>query len=202
MSPRRDRRFPRNSSIFRGQSRVPSASLPRLLTRRRHGARRRYRNPARSVRNEAHIRFQIRTTTSHHINAHQSPRHPDASNQNLISSNRERIKQVLFNLFLNSLEAATSSPVQILVRSSGGKDGQARIDVIDNGPGIPPELSQKIFDPFFTTKSRGTGLGLATVARILKAAKSEIHLLPSSSGAHFQLIVPASSSMELAGTAS
>jgi two-component system sensor histidine kinase PilS (NtrC family) len=119
-----------------------------------------------------------------------------------LHANRERIKQVLFNLFLNSVEAAGTARVRITVRSSDGKDGQVRIDVIDDGPGISPENMPKIFDPFFTTKSEGTGLGLATVARVLKAAKSEIHVLPSSRGAHFQLIIPASSTMELAGTAS
>ena len=119
-----------------------------------------------------------------------------------IHANRERIKQVLFNLFLNSLEAAGGNAVTITMRSSDGKNGHARIDVIDDGPGVPASLSAKIFDPFFTTKSQGTGLGLATVARILKAAKSEIRLIPSAKGAHFQLIVPASSTMELAGTAS
>jgi two-component system sensor histidine kinase PilS (NtrC family) len=119
-----------------------------------------------------------------------------------IHANRERIKQVLFNLFLNSLEAAGDRGVRVTVRSSEGGDGQARVDIIDDGPGIPPENIAKIFDPFFTTKTSGTGLGLATVARILKAAKSEIHVIPSATGAHFQLVVPSSSTMELAGTAS
>jgi two-component system sensor histidine kinase PilS (NtrC family) len=119
-----------------------------------------------------------------------------------LHANRERIKQVLFNLFLNSAEAAGVNEVKITVRASDGKDGHVRIDVIDNGPGIPKENADKVFDPFFTTKTSGTGLGLATVARILKAAKSEIHLVPSEQGAHFQLIIPASSTMELAGTAS
>lgn len=119
-----------------------------------------------------------------------------------IHANRERIKQVLFNLFLNSFEAAGDDGVTITVTSGETTGGRAVIDVLDDGPGIPAEHAAKIFDPFFTTKSHGTGLGLATVARILKAAKSEIALLPAPRGAHFQLILPTSSTMELSGPTS
>ena len=40
------------------------------------------------------------------------------------------------------------------------------LSVIDNGPGIPPELMSDLFDPFVTTKVQGSGLGLALVAKI------------------------------------
>ncbi len=119
-----------------------------------------------------------------------------------VHANRERIKQVLFNLFLNSVEAAGERPVKIHVRAGESSDGYVNVHVLDDGPGIPPELTTKVFDPFFTTKDHGTGLGLATVARILKAAKGEIHVVPSLQGAHFHLTVPTPSKMELAGTAS
>lgn len=116
--------------------------------------------------------------------------------------NRERMKQVLFNLFLNSVEAAAGRTVRVSVSCSRVQNGQVLVDIADTGPGIPVENLEKIFDPFFTTKTNGTGLGLSTVARILKAAKSEIHAVPSAWGAHFQLTIPAASSMELAGNAS
>ncbi|MGE3263542.1 MAG: PAS domain-containing sensor histidine kinase [Bacteriovoracia bacterium] len=107
-----------------------------------------------------------------------------------IFANRERIKQVLFNLFLNSMDAAEKPPVEISVEAYP-QDGVFVVDIKDNGPGIAPENMGRIFDPFFTTKANGTGLGLATVAQIIKAAKGEVRVLPAASGAHFRLQLPA-----------
>lgn len=119
-----------------------------------------------------------------------------------VHANRERIMQVLYNLFLNSVEASRNGDAHIKVTAAGNTPGMVQVDVQDNGPGIPAALAKKIFDPFFTTKKNGTGLGLATVARIVKAAKGEIHVMPSDGGAHIQLNVPRSSAMELSGTGS
>jgi two-component system sensor histidine kinase PilS (NtrC family) len=116
-----------------------------------------------------------------------------------VHANRERIKQVLFNLFLNSIEAATAGTLTISVSARAEKDFVV-LDVKDDGPGVLEENSAKIFDPFFTTKPNGTGLGLATVAQIVKAAKGEIRLLPQDKGAHFQLTIP--SAVAFAGTGS
>lgn len=118
------------------------------------------------------------------------------------NANRERMKQVFFNFFINSLEAANGPEVEIFIESSLDDNGMLNVHVRDNGPGVPEALVEKIFDPFFTTKDNGTGLGLPTVAQILRAAKGEVHLEPSSSGAHFRLLIPASTKEDLADTAS
>lgn len=118
-----------------------------------------------------------------------------------VHANRERIKQVLFNLFINSVEAAPAGEVRISVRAAETPEGMMQIDLIDDGPGIPDGLAKRVFDPFFTTKKEGTGLGLATVAKIVKAAKGDVHVVPSGRGAHFRLSLPSSSEMELAGRA-
>lgn len=116
-------------------------------------------------------------------------------------ANRERMKQVFINLFINSAEAAESGPVEITVSAKRAAEAQIEILVADNGPGIPPEVAGRIFDPFFTTKKDGTGLGLATIAQIMRAAKGDITLMSSAQGACFRLSVPASSSMEVANSA-
>lgn len=113
-----------------------------------------------------------------------------------VMASRERLKQVFFNLFLNAVEAAPNGAVRIEVIATAEGSSAARIDVQDNGTGIPPAVAEKIFDPFFTTKPSGTGLGLPTVAQILKAARGEIRLVPSERGAHFRLRLPTSGTLE------
>jgi two-component system sensor histidine kinase PilS (NtrC family) len=116
-------------------------------------------------------------------------------------ANKERMKQVFFNLFINSIEA-TEKKVSIRITAEPAKEGIVEFLVSDDGPGIAADLMDRVFDPFFTTKSEGTGLGLATVAQIMRAAHGQIQLEPSLSGTTFRLALPASSTMEIANSAS
>ena len=89
---------------------------------------------------------------------------------------REALKEILFNLILNGIEA-TGPDEDGLVSIAGRRHlpspvpdamkGAHRVEiaVIDSGPGIAPDVRPHIFEPFYTTKSSGTGLGLATVKR-------------------------------------
>jgi two-component system sensor histidine kinase PilS (NtrC family) len=81
-----------------------------------------------------------------------------------------QLRQVFWNLLANAAQAAGAEPVQGRVRVTCVAEAEAATFAVeDDGPGIPaPELGQ-IFTPFFTTKARGTGLGLATVERIVDA---------------------------------
>ena len=60
--------------------------------------------------------------------------------------------------------------------SLAAEDASCRIAVSDTGPGIPPEVRARLFTPFVTTKSRGTGLGLSTVKRLVEAHGGEIRV--------------------------
>jgi signal transduction histidine kinase len=86
-----------------------------------------------------------------------------------------QLRQVVWNLLRNAAEAAPGAPITLSVGAdrSDGKSW-AWVAVRDRGPGIPPEQRAHIFEPFFTTKERGTGLGLATVHRIVEAHKGRI----------------------------
>ena len=72
-----------------------------------------------------------------------------------------KINQVIMNLVSNAIDASAENG-KVVVRTTA-LDGTARIEVQDEGTGIPPELRERIFDPFFTTKpvGEGTGLGLS-----------------------------------------
>jgi PAS domain S-box-containing protein len=77
-----------------------------------------------------------------------------------------RIEQVLVNLLTNAAKAtAQGKQAEIVVRVGPGAPGQARLEVVDRGAGIPPAILDRIFEPFFTTrqvgKGKGPGLGLA-----------------------------------------
>ncbi|MBN2343284.1 MAG: PAS domain-containing protein [Deltaproteobacteria bacterium] len=79
----------------------------------------------------------------------------------------QHMSQVFFNIIKNASQAmfeAKSGDASVLTIRTVWKDNRrARIEIGNNGPGIPSELRSRIFDPFFTTKGvgKGTGLGLS-----------------------------------------
>jgi nitrogen-specific signal transduction histidine kinase len=64
------------------------------------------------------------------------------------------------------------------------------IGVRDNGPGIPGDKIQTIFKPYVTTKTKGSGLGLAVVTKIMMVHDGQVELRPSAEGADFVLRLP------------
>jgi two-component system sensor kinase FixL len=73
---------------------------------------------------------------------------------------------VFQNLLINSAQAMHGRGVITVTLSTA--DGWHRVEVADQGPGIPPEIRTSLFRPFKTTKARGTGLGLATAKRLVE----------------------------------
>jgi two-component system NtrC family sensor kinase len=83
-----------------------------------------------------------------------------------IRASAGQIEQVVVNLICNAAKAtSTGTRGTVVVRIGPGAPGQARLEVVDRGAGIPPAILDRIFEPFFTTrpvgKGKGPGLGLA-----------------------------------------
>ena len=90
----------------------------------------------------------------------------------------DQLLQVFLNLLKNAAEAREGAPGQITLRTFYDLSQRLRrtdsavslplnIEVIDDGPGLPPEITEDIFEPFVSGRENGTGLGLALVSKII-----------------------------------
>jgi PAS domain S-box-containing protein len=106
----------------------------------------------------------------------------------------EKLQQAFMNLILNAMEASDKDG-KIWVQSScltKDKETIANIIVKDEGQGFPDEFRGEIFKPFFTTKTKGTGLGLTNVDRIIKAHRGWMEAQNlSPCGSCFKITLPA-----------
>jgi signal transduction histidine kinase len=97
-----------------------------------------------------------------------------------VAGTASKLRQVLFNLIKNAVEAvAPSGRVDIVVAESN-EDSQ--VTVRDSGSGLDTEARDRLFEPFFTNKPRGTGLGLAVSQAIASAHGGEIVAEPAGPG--------------------
>ena len=92
----------------------------------------------------------------------------------LCSLDPDLIKEVLWNLLLNAVQAMPEAGELVVATSLGEFPDRPSqrcvcIAIRDSGVGIAPSDMEKLFDPFFTTKPFGTGLGLASARRIIEA---------------------------------
>ncbi|MCB9797685.1 MAG: hypothetical protein H6741_33765 [Alphaproteobacteria bacterium] len=89
-----------------------------------------------------------------------------------VECDADQIRQVIWNLVLNAAQAMPDGgTVELRLRDA---EDMVRLDVRDQGVGIPEgELSQ-VFDPFYSKRSGGTGLGLATVDRLVQAHRGRV----------------------------
>jgi two-component system, NtrC family, sensor histidine kinase PilS len=90
----------------------------------------------------------------------------------MIESDQDQIRQVLWNLFLNARDAMSAGGTLHITtgwvsESPGSTREDVSIVIRDTGDGFEPKLLPRLFTPFFTTKEGGSGLGLATVKRIV-----------------------------------
>ena len=86
-----------------------------------------------------------------------------------VLADRIQVQQVVVNLVRNALEAMSGLPRQELrLASRPTEEGMVEVSVVDNGPGISPEILPNLFQPFATNKADGTGIGLAVCRTIIE----------------------------------
>lgn len=97
-----------------------------------------------------------------------------------IAADPDQLQQVLINLVMNAYDACEpGGTIQVrAMRAEGELWSRVRLEVIDDGCGIPEDRRAQVFDPFFTTRKRGqgTGLGLTMVAQIVRNHGGQIEL--------------------------
>lgn len=97
----------------------------------------------------------------------------DFGEDQVIAADKNQLKQVFLNLFLNAIQAMPTGGT-LTFKSSLSQDQLLIVTVSDTGCGIPEEQLLHIFEPFYTTKEFGTGLGLSIVKEIIVAHGGDI----------------------------
>jgi PAS domain S-box-containing protein len=112
----------------------------------------------------------------------------------IVDGDEVLLRQAFSNLIRNGVEAATQAGRAPDVRVTGTVDEETtRVQVDDNGPGIPSDQAGQIFRPFFSTKAGGTGLGLAIVQKVIVSHNGRVTLAASQlGGAQFRVQLPRS----------
>ena len=124
-----------------------------------------------------------------------------------VQADPTQLQQVLLNLCVNARDAMANggriaiSAENMMVDAhyaamniESRMGAYVKIEVEDNGAGIPPDIQERIFDPFFTTKplGEGTGLGLATTLAIIKSHGGFIRMYSEvGKGTRFRIYLPA-----------
>ena len=115
-----------------------------------------------------------------------------------VRADATRFKQVLMNLLGNAIKfTPNGGRIELAARVDGGR---VRMEVSDNGPGIPPEEQRRIFEAFYRLresgkKTEGTGLGLAITQRLVELHGAELSLKSQvGQGSRFYFSLPAAAS--------
>ncbi len=111
-----------------------------------------------------------------------------------IIGDAEKLRVIFDNLLSNAIKYAPEGG-QVAV-ALGRENGEAVIDVTDDGPGIPPEELERIFAPFYQAQNthsgpvKGTGIGLSIAQEYTRAHEGQIKAIDVEHGAHFQVRLP------------
>ena len=94
----------------------------------------------------------------------------------IIIGNENQIKQVFINLFRNAMEAMTTGGTLTVDVCPSDDHKEIYIGIKDTGCGIPPYVLERIFEPFYTTKTKGTGLGMMIINKIIQDHNGSINI--------------------------
>jgi two-component system sensor histidine kinase PilS (NtrC family) len=96
------------------------------------------------------------------------------------------LEQILWNLMRNAWRYCSRRPGSIRIRVTTAED-RADIEIINDGPPIPPEVQSHLFEPFYTTEKQGTGLGLYIARELAEANRAVLRYVENQEGALFRL---------------
>ena len=99
-----------------------------------------------------------------------------------VAGDASQIRQVIHNLLQNAEDALAGEDGGVVTLTTRLDGDRVALQLRDNGPGFPAQLLTRAFEPYFTTKSRGTGLGLAMVKKIIDEHGGEVRLLNGETG--------------------
>ena len=107
----------------------------------------------------------------------------------MVRCEKSRVERVIINLIANALEVLPDGgEISIAATRSGDA---LRIEVSDDGPGVPPEIRARLFQPFVTAgKKNGLGLGLALARQTMLEHGGDLEWVASEKGARFRLRLP------------
>jgi two-component system sensor histidine kinase PilS (NtrC family) len=102
---------------------------------------------------------------------------------------RSHLNQVMWNLCRNALRHCRGERASIRIRVALERwAGVVKLDVVDDGPGVPLELRSQLFEPFFTTAAGGTGLGLYIAREVCDANGATLDYSETQAGAQFTVL--------------
>lgn len=111
-----------------------------------------------------------------------------------VDADAEKLRSIVDNLLGNAIKfTPAGGTISVLAREA---DGRVTIEVIDSGPGVPPEERDAVFESFFRGRAKaggrveGSGLGLAIAREYAEAHGGRIALVAGESGGHFRVTLP------------
>lgn len=105
-----------------------------------------------------------------------------------IQADEQMIIQVMLNLVKNAVQAVEGVDGAEIGVTAVAEDHHAVLEVTDNGPGIPSEISDEIFMPFFTTREKGSGVGLSYSRQVMAMNGGRIEFDSQPGNTRFRLL--------------